>query len=206
MELLLCSARLPAPWVPWAPTPCELTRSLLCWEPTGSPPRLASISSLLCQASYACHVPALQAHWATDASGPCNLGLPHLCSTGPPLCRGAGEPLHQAPAQQACHRRAPNLHKRHRQSGLDANTRTTNTLVILLFLNQRFIFFFFFFFSSFCLSLSVWHLVCCLNVHHLSHFFLFFFLCILSFSFSFFSLFLGFVSITIITQLILNYT
>jgi hypothetical protein len=149
MELLLCSARLPAPWVPWAPTPCEPTRSLLCWEPTGSPPRLASISSLLCQASYACHVPALQAHWATDASGPCNLGLPHLCSTGPPLCRGAGEPLHQAPAQQACHRRAPNLHKRHRQSGLDANTRTTNTLVILLFLNQRFIFFFFFFLPFF---------------------------------------------------------
>jgi hypothetical protein len=127
-----------------------------------------------------CWAPALHGtaasppHWAPAPQalpGPSSAGLPDSRSTRPPHGR--------------LHRRAPNLPKRYKQTGLDAKGVTSEQLKLQFYFFRTGFFFFFF-----CLSLRVW-LSGLLFDHPPSlpfvHFFLSFFL---SLSFLFFLFFL----------------
>jgi hypothetical protein len=128
---------------------------------------------------------APQANQATAPSLPAHWLLP---TTG-------GFKHYQTPAQ--------NLPKRCRQTRLDAKRVTPELLRLKFYCSGTWNFVFFFLFS-----LSVCCLVPCLLVHHISLLITLVLHCFSSpsFSFSFFSFFLGFVSFTIVGRLMLNYT
>jgi hypothetical protein len=101
------------------------------------------------------------------------------------------------------HRRAPNLPKRHTQTGLDAKGVTSEQLRLQSYCSRTriFCYYCFPFFKDFPARFAVWSPTISLIFLFLSSLFL------LSFCpFSFLSFSLGFVSINIVTQLILNYT
>jgi hypothetical protein len=143
--------------------------------------------------------------WHTEITGgpslPCchhlPAGLPGLHHTRPPdccllACWPAGTPV-AIPATTS-HRRAPNLPRRSRQTGLNARGVTPELLRLKFYCSwTEDIFFFFLFFKCLFVLFTVW-------LSTISPcWFLWFSFFIFSFSFSFYSFFLGFVSFTIVS-------
>jgi hypothetical protein len=187
-------ARIPTPWAPtlrpcWAPALPGTTRSMPCWDlnylgPAGSLP--------LCIPSPQGQAPA---PWDSRIPQPTRIPAPWV-EPGP---SSAGFQIITPPGSSlGHHRRAPNLPKRHTQTGLDAKGVTSEQLRLQFYCSRTGDFFF-----SFFKGLVVWFAVWSPTI---SPIFFSLFSPPFIFPSHFLSFFLGFISINIVNQLILNYT